>query len=183
MSKLGKTPIAVPDSVKVKIQDSSISVEGPKGKLSWTILPYMKVNHDTGKKAITVSIADESRGNSAFHGTTRSLIANMIKGCSEGFEKKLEVIGEGYNAKSQGKELVMQLGFTHPVKMQVPDGITVTCPSEKVIVVQGANKHDVGQFAAEIKYKRIPDPYKIKGIKYANETIRKKAGKTFVSGS
>lgn len=183
MSKIGKKPVAVPDNVKVKLEGQKITVEGPAGTLKWAFSSNnIEVKHDTASKTIVVTAKNAEKATKAMHGTVRSIISSMMIGCEKGFERKLEVIGDGYDAKIAGKELVMQLGFTHPVKMTVPDGIVVTCPSNKIIMVKGSDKHQLGQFCADIKFKKVPDPYKTKGIKYADEVIRKKAGKTYVSG-
>lgn len=183
MSRLGRKPIAIPDGVKVVVQAPEVRVEGPKGKLAYRVPSAITVTVDAGKKQVVVSRTGDLREQRAAHGTTRSLLAGMIEGVTKAYEKKLEIVGIGYNAKMQGKDLVLLLGFSHPVKVPVPEGLTVACPSPTQIVVTGANKHQVGQYAANIRFLKPPEPYNLKGIRYVGEQIRKKAGKTFVSGA
>jgi large subunit ribosomal protein L6 len=183
MSRLGRKPIAIPDGVKVAVQDRVVKVEGPKGKTSLRLDAAMSVAVDPARKQVVVSRTGDLREQRAMHGTTRSLLAGMIAGVLAPYEKKLEIVGVGYNAKMQGKDLVLQLGFSHPVVVPVPEGLTVTCPSQTQVAVSGINKHQVGQYAADIRAIRPPEPYNLKGIKYLGEMIRRKAGKTFVSGA
>jgi len=183
MSRLGNKPIDIPDGVKVTLESSGILVEGPIGKISQKITTPVKVNMDTTAKKIVVQCDSKEKSHKALHGLTRSLIANMIVGASKGYEKILDINGVGYNAKVQGKQLVMQLGFSHPVIMDIPDGLTVTCPTQTSISVKGVDKALVGELSAEIRFKRSVEPYNLKGIKYRDEVVKRKAGKTFVSGT
>jgi large subunit ribosomal protein L6 len=183
MSRLGRKPIAVPDSVKIAVQGRELKVEGPKGKASLRLSPAIRVTVDAEKKQAVVSRENDLRETRAMHGTTRSLLANMIAGVTTPYEKKLEIVGVGYNAKMQGKDIVLQLGYSHPISVAVPPELTVTCPSQTQIAVSGTDKRQVGQFAADIRAIRPPEPYNLKGIKYLGENIRRKAGKTFVSGA
>jgi large subunit ribosomal protein L6 len=183
MSRLGRKPIAIPDGVKVNIQDRVVQVEGPKGKAALRLTPAVDVAVDAARKRVVVSRHGDLREDRMMHGTTRSHIAGMMLGVSHPYEKRLEIVGVGYNAKMQGKDLLIQIGFTHPVLVQIPEGLTVSCPSPTQIAVNGVDKHQVGQFAAEIRAIRPPEPYNLKGIKYLDEVIRRKAGKTFVSGA
>lgn len=183
MSRLGRKPVSIPDGVKVAAQDRVVRVEGPKGKVSWPYDPAIEVAVDAARKQVVVTRRDDARERRALHGLTRSTIAGMIEGVTKTFEKKLEIVGVGYNAKMQGKEVVLLLGFSHPVKVPVPEGLSVTCPSPTQIVVTGCDKRQVGQYAANIRFLRPPEPYNLKGIRYMGEAIRRKAGKTFVSGA
>jgi large subunit ribosomal protein L6 len=183
MSRLGRKPITIPDGVKIAVQDSAVKVEGPKGKSSLRLHPAITVKVDAAKKQVVVERTGELREIRAMHGTTRSLIANMFTGVTAPYEKKLEIVGVGYNAKIQGKDLVLLLGFSHPVQVPVPEGLTVSCPSPTQIAINGCDKRQVGQFAAEIRAIRPPEPYNLKGIKYLGEIVRRKAGKTFVTGA
>jgi large subunit ribosomal protein L6 len=183
MSRLGRKAIAIPDGVKVSVQGQVVKVEGPKGRANLRLDPAVSVAVNAAAKQVTVSRSGDLREQRAMHGTTRSLIAGMIVGVTTPYEKKLEIVGVGYNAKMQGKDLVLQLGYSHPVQVPVPEGLTVTCPSPTQIAVNGTDKRQVGQFAADIRAIRPPEPYNLKGIKYLGEAIRRKAGKTFVSGA
>jgi large subunit ribosomal protein L6 len=183
MSRLGRKPVAIPDGVKVAVQDRLVKVEGPKGKAAWPFHPAITVTVDAAKKQVTVTRSDDLREHRALHGLTRSTIAGMVAGVVTPYVKRLEIVGVGYNAKMQGKDLILLLGFSHPVKVPVPEGLTVTCPGPTLIEVTGCDKHQVGQFAANVRFLRPPEPYNLKGIKYADEVVRRKAGKTFVSGA
>lgn len=183
MSRLGRKPIPIPDGVKVALQDREVRIEGPKGKLSRRFHADVSVSVDGAKKQVLVGRSGDLRQHRALHGATRSLIAGMIEGVTKSYEKKLEIVGVGYNGKVQGRDLILQLGFSHPIKVPVPEGLTATCPSPTLIEIIGADKHQIGQFAADIRALRPPEPYNLKGIRYAGEVIRKKAGKTFVSGA
>ena len=183
MSRIGKKSIAVPSGVKIALDPKTrtIKVEGPKGKLSYVYRPEVTVNWDEGEKSITCSIPEAKasiRQMRAFWGTVRSRIQNMVTGTTEGYEKKLEVIGVGWNAKAQGKSLQLNIGFCHPVNMPAPEGVQFAVEGA-VITVAGADKQAVGQFAAEIRSKRPPEPYNGKGIKYVDELIIRKQGKVF----
>ena len=177
MSRIGKKPIAVPGDVKVAIAGSKVSVEGPKGKLEREIRPEVSVKFDEDSKQIVVSGNGEGRTVRAFHGLTRALLQNMVIGVKDGFEKKLEVVGVGYLAAIQGKQLQMRVGFANEIRKDIPDGLTVTCPDQNHIVVQGCDKQKVGQFAAEVRAARPPEPYKGKGVRYDGEHVKIKPGK------
>jgi len=175
MSRIGRMPIAVPAGVDVKIDGSTVTVKGPKGTLTRTVAGSITVALDNG--VINVTRPDDSKENRSLHGLTRTLIANMVKGVSEGFSKELEINGIGYRAAKQGKDLVLNIGYSHNVVMPEIDGITVEVPGPNKIIISGPDKQKVGQFAAEVRGKRPPEPYKGKGIKYINEVIRRKEGK------
>ncbi|MGN0635083.1 MAG: 50S ribosomal protein L6 [Acutalibacteraceae bacterium] len=175
MSRIGKLPIAIPAGVDVTIDGSTVTVKGPKGELTRTVHSNMIVAKDGN--TVTVSRPDDNKLNRSLHGLTRTLIANMVAGVNEGFKKELEVNGVGYRAEKKGKQLVMKIGYSHDVIMDEPEGLTIEVPAPNKIVVLGADKQKVGQFAAEIREKRPPEPYKGKGIKYADEVIRRKEGK------
>lgn len=176
MSRIGKKPIAVPAGVEVKIDGHTVTVKGPKGTLSRTLNEEMDIKMENNE--ILVSRPNDEIKNRSLHGLTRTLINNMVVGVTQGFEKKLEIQGVGYNAQMQGKNLKLSLGFSHPVIITPPEGITITTPSSVVILVSGADKEMVGQVAAEIRAWREPEPYKGKGIRYSGEYVRRKAGKT-----
>ena len=180
MSRIGRQPIAVPAGVEVKIDGSTVSVKGPKGTLSRTVHSNMKVELNGAE--VTVTRPDDSNLNKSLHGLTRTLIANMVKGVTDGYSKELEINGVGYRAQKQGKDLVMNIGFSHQVIVPEIEGITIDVPNPNKIIVSGADKQKVGQFAAEIREKRPPEPYKGKGIKYADEHIRRKEGKAGKGG-
>lgn len=175
MSRIGRQPIAVPAGVDVKIDGSTVTVKGPKGTLTRTVHNNMKVEMADG--VILVTRPDDTNLNKSLHGLTRTLISNMVVGVSDGFKKELEVNGVGYRVAKQGKDLVMNIGFSHQVVMPEPEGITIEVPAPNKIIISGADKQQVGQFAAEVREKRPPEPYKGKGIKYAEEHIRRKEGK------
>ena len=175
MSRIGKLPIQVPSGVDVKIDGTTVTVKGSKGELTRTFQPTMIIKQEGDE--IVVSPADEERQTNAYWGLTRSLLHNMVVGVSEGFEKKLELVGVGYRAALKGRDLEMQLGFSHPVLVKAPEGITFEVPSQNEINVLGASKEQVGQVAADIRKWRKPEPYKGKGIRYVGEYVRRKAGK------
>ena len=175
MSRIGRMPIAVPAGVDVKIDGSTVTVKGPKGTLTRTISSTITVTLDNG--VITVTRPDDSKENRSLHGLTRTLIANMVNGVNEGYKKELEINGIGYRAAKQGKDLVLNIGYSHQVIMPEIDGITVEVPGPNKIIISGPDKQKVGQFAAEVRGKRPPEPYKGKGIKYVDEVIRRKEGK------
>ena len=175
MSRIGRKHIAVPAGVEVKINGNEVTVKGPKGTLSRTFDPAISIAMEGAEIVVTrPSDAPEHR---SLHGLTRTLIANMVTGCHEGFKKELEVNGVGYRVAKQGKNLVMNLGYSHQVIMPEIDGITVEVPQPNKIIINGADKQMVGQFAAEVREKRPPEPYKGKGIKYIDEVIIRKEGK------
>ena len=175
MSRIGKMPIAIPSGVEVKIDGTTVSVKGKKGELSRTFQPTMIIEQKENE--ILITPANDERQTNAYWGLTRSLLNNMVLGVSEGFEKKLELVGVGYRASLKGKDLEMQLGFSHPVLVKCPEGITFEVPSQTEINVLGASKEQVGQVAADIRKWRKPEPYKGKGIRYVGEYVRRKAGK------
>ena len=175
MSRIGRKPIKIPAGVEVKFENSVMTVKGPKGTLTQKINPNMTVEINDG--IIEVKRPNDDKMNRSLHGLTRTLIANMMVGVTEGYKKQLEVNGVGYRCQKQGKQLVMNLGFSHNVVFEDNDDITIEVPSPNSIIVHGADKQKVGQFAAEIREKRPPEPYKGKGIKYVDEYIRRKEGK------
>ena len=177
MSRIGKMPIAIPAGVTVSIaENNKVTVKGPKGTLERGLPAEMEIKQEGAE--ITVSRPNDLKKMRSLHGLTRTLISNMVTGVTDGFEKKLEVNGVGYRAAKQGKKLTLTLGYSHPVEMEDPEGIETVVEGQNLIIVKGCDKEKVGQFAAEIRDKRRPEPYKGKGIKYADETIRRKVGKT-----
>ncbi len=174
MSRIGKNPIEIPQGVEVKIDGSTVTVKGPKGTLTETFLDVVTIKQEGNQ--IVVTRKDDSVKN--IHGLTRTLVANMVKGVTEGFEKALEINGIGYKAQKQGNKLVLTIGFSHPVEVEEPEGITIDVPTPNNIIVKGIDKQLVGQVATNIRNYKRPEPYKGKGIKYAGERIRRKEGKT-----
>lgn len=175
MSRIGRLPVAIPAGVEVKLDGTTLTVKGPKGTLTQELHSDMLV--EVGAAEITVTRPSEVKEHKALHGLTRSLIANMVTGVTTGFSKTLEVNGVGYRVAKQGKDLVMNLGYSHQVIMSEIDGISIEVPNPNQIIISGPDKQKVGQFAAEVREKRLPEPYKGKGIKYADEVIRRKEGK------
>jgi large subunit ribosomal protein L6 len=175
MSRIGRKPINIPAGVDVKIDGNVITVKGPKGELTGKI--HNNITAKIEGAEIIVTRPNDEKENRALHGLTRSLIHNMVVGVTDGFKKELEVNGVGYRAQMQGKDLVMNLGYSHQVVMSPTEGITIECPSANRIVISGPDKQKVGQFAAIVREKRLPEPYKGKGIKYVDEVIRRKEGK------
>ena len=177
MSRIGRMPIAVPAGVTVDIaENNKVTVKGPKGELSRVLPESMDIKKDGD--SIVVTRPNDLKKNKSLHGLTRTLINNMVIGVTEGYEKVLEVNGVGYRAQKQGKKLVLSLGYSHPVEMEDPEGIETVLEGQNKITVKGIDKEKVGQYAAEIRSKRAPEPYKGKGIKYETEVIRRKVGKT-----
>lgn len=176
MSRVGKKPIPLKKGIVAKVRDNLVSVEGPKGKLNQQIHPLIQVLVEEGN--IVVVRTGETRQQRALHGLSRSLVANMVIGVDQGFQKILEVNGVGYKAQVQGKELVLNLGYSHPIHYSIPEGIDIEVDKNLKIIVKGIDKQKVGQVAADIRKFRKPEPYKGKGIKYANEVIKRKVGKT-----
>ena len=182
MSRIGKQPIPIPKGVDVKEgAGRQVSVKGPKGTLNLTLRPEIDLAIETGELVVKPNGSGSPRQARAFYGMTRALVANMVFGVTQGFQKKLEIQGVGWNAQAQGKKLVLNIGFCHPVEFESPEGITIECPSPTSIVVSGSDKQAVGQLAANIRKVRPPEPYKGKGIRYEGEYVRRKAGKTFGS--
>ncbi len=176
MSRIGRMPIAVPAGVTVEIaENNKVTVKGPKGTLERVLPAEMKIELDGAE--VKVSRPNDLKRMKSLHGLTRTLINNMIIGVNQGYEKVLEINGVGYRAQKQGKTLVLSLGYSHPVEMVDPEGIEVVCDGQNRMIVKGIDKEKVGQYAAEIRSKRGPEPYKGKGIKYADEVIRRKVGK------
>lgn len=175
MSRIGKRPIVVPKNVSVTLEGNTVSVKGPKGQLKRTLHPSVSLSVDGG--LVKVSVAGESREEKALHGLTRALVANMITGVSNGFERAMEIVGVGYRVEVSGKTAVFNLGYSHPINFPLPDGIDAKADKTK-LVLSGIDKELLGKTAATIRGLRPPEPYKGKGIKYSNETIRRKAGKT-----
>jgi large subunit ribosomal protein L6 len=177
MSRVGKEPIAVPSGVDVSIEGAHVTVKGPKGTLEHDAPPTITVTRDGD--AVVVTRPDDERSNRALHGLTRSLVANMVQGVAEGYVRELEIVGVGYRATAQGpSKLELQLGFSHPVHFEAPEGITFEVPQPTRISVRGCDKQLVGQVAANIRKIRKPEPYKGKGIRYADERVQRKAGKS-----
>ena len=177
MSRIGRAPIAIPAGVEIKVEDNNVvTVKGPKGTLTKQFNANMAIAMDNG--VLTVSRPNDAKENRALHGLTRTLINNMVVGVTEGYKKELDVNGVGYRVAKEGNKLVMNLGYSHQVIMEERDGITIEVPGPNKIIVNGCDKEKVGQFAAEVREKRPPEPYKGKGIKYVDEVIRRKAGKT-----
>lgn len=175
MSRIGLKPIAIPADVDVSINGNAVTVKGPNGTLTMDKHPNISVSINDGE--VNVARPNDDKENRALHGLTRALIANMVEGVTNGFKKVLEVNGVGYRVQMQGSNLVMNLGFSHQVTMTAPEGVKIECPSANQIIISGADKQAVGQFAAQVREKRPPEPYKGKGIKYAEEHIRRKEGK------
>ena len=177
MSRIGRAPITVPAGVEINVADNNVvTVKGPKGTLTQQFNANMAIAMDNG--VLTVARPNDAKENRALHGLTRTLINNMIVGVTEGYKKELDVNGVGYRVAKEGNKLVMNLGFSHQVIMEERDGISIEVPGPNKIIISGADKQKVGQFAAEVREKRRPEPYKGKGIKYVDEVIRRKAGKT-----
>ncbi len=176
MSRIGKQPIPVPSGVEVQIDGSTVTVKGPKGSLTQTFNEDMTLTLDDGVLAVTRP--SDERTHRSLHGLTRTLLANMVAGVSEGFHKNLEIVGVGYRAELKGKDIQLALGFSHPVLVKAPEGITFEVPAPTKITVSGIDKQRVGQVAAEIRKWRKPEPYKGKGVRYEGEHVRRKLGKT-----
>ncbi len=182
MSRIGRKPVPVPAGVKVSLEDSTIHVEGPKGKLSFTHRKEIGVNYDQAGNQVLVTRPDDERLNRSLHGLTRSLIANMVQGVTAGYSKKLEIVGVGYQAQlKKANTVALQVGYANQVVLEAPAGVTVAVPDATHVVISGADKQAVGQFAAVVRKVRPPEPYKGKGIRYEGEVVRRKAGKAFGS--
>ena len=177
MSRIGRAPIAIPAGVEIKVEDNNVvTVKGPKGTLTQQFNPNMAITMEEG--VLHVTRPNDAKENRALHGLTRTLLHNMVVGVTEGFKKELDVNGVGYRVAKEGNKLVMNLGFSHQVTVEEIPGIEIEVPNPNKIVIHGCDKQQVGQFAAEVREKRPPEPYKGKGIKYTDEVIRRKAGKT-----
>ena len=177
MSRIGKQPVVVPDGVKVSVADRTVTVEGKLGKLEWTYRPEVDVAYDADSKSVQVTRSSDERQARALHGLTRALVQNMVVGVSQGYEKRLEVVGVGYLAAIAGNVLQLRVGLANELRHPIPEGLEVKCPDQTHIVVRGMDKQMVGQFAAEVRALRKPEPYKGKGIRYEGEQVRRKAGK------
>ena len=176
MSRIGKQPVVVPSGVKVSVDADLISVEGPLGKLSYRHRPEINVVVDENNRVVFERQNDEKQSR-AYHGLTRSLVQNMVEGVTKGYEKKLEIVGVGYLAALEGQTLQLRVGFANEVHKLIPQGLEVTCPDQTHVVIKGTDKQQVGQFAAEVRAVRKPEPYKGKGIRYVDEYVRRKTGK------
>lgn len=176
MSRIGKKPIALPQGVNVDIKDGMVSVQGPKGSLSRPLLEGIQVDMKEG--ALAIKRANDTKRVRSYHGLMRTLVANMVDGVSKGFEKKLEIVGIGYRSELQGNSIVLYLGYSHPINFPLPAGISADIEKQTIVTIKGIDKELVGQVSAKIRDLRRPDPYKGKGVKYAGEVLRKKAGKT-----
>ena len=180
MSRIGRKPIVVPAGVKVAVNDGKIEVEGPKGKLSFAHRPEIGVSFDAAGNQILITRGDDERLSRALHGLTRSLVNNMVVGVTAGYTKRLEIVGVGYQAQlKKANTVALQVGYANQIVLEAPAGVTVTVPDATHVVVAGADKQAVGQFAAEVRMVRPPEPYKGKGIRYEGEVVRRKAGKAF----
>ncbi|MBX5435843.1 MAG: 50S ribosomal protein L6 [Alicyclobacillaceae bacterium] len=176
MSRIGRKPIPVPAGVEVRWEGNVVTVKGPKGTLTRAIHPDMKVVVGSGE--LTVERPSDTKFHKSLHGTTRSVIANMVRGVTEGYAKNLELVGVGYRAAKTGNKVTLSLGFSHPVELPQEDGIEIDVPAANKLVIRGIDKEKVGQYAAKVREIRKPEPYKGKGIKYEDEVIRRKVGKT-----
>jgi large subunit ribosomal protein L6 len=196
MSRIGKQPVSIPSGVKVKIADGKVFVEGPKGKLEMPYHRNVKVeigkiardgekttfSPDPAGQVIQVTRKDDERLSKAVHGLMRTLVANMVEGVTKGYEKKLKIEGVGYGAKLDKKAVVLTVGYANQISLEPPPGVTAEVPDPNTIIVRGADKQKVGQFAAEVRAARKPEPYQGKGVRYENEVVRRKEGKSFTSG-
>lgn len=178
MSRIGRKPVAIIDGVSVSVAERTIHVEGPKGKLEFKYRPEVQVAVAEDGKEVVVSRSTDERTSRELHGLTRAVVQNMIVGVKDGYERKLEVVGVGYICAVQGKELQLRVGYANELKKQIPEGLEVTCPDQTHIVVRGCDKQKVGQFAAEVRALRKPEPYKGKGIRYQGEQVKLKPGKS-----
>lgn len=181
MSRIGRKPVPVPANVKVAVNGQNVAVEGPKGKLQLDVHPAIAVNLAEDGKEILVQRGDDERQSRALHGLIRSLVNNMVVGVSQGYVKKLEIQGVGYQAQLKGKQIALQVGYANQILLEPPAGVTVTLADPTHITITGADKQAVGQFAAVVRKSRPPEPYKGKGIRYEGEVVRRKAGKAFGS--
>ncbi len=178
MSRIGKKPVDVLDGVTVSVADAVVTVDGPLGKLQYEHRPEIGVEVSESDKLVVVTTVSDDRNASAYHGLTRSLIQNMVVGVKQGYEKRLEIVGVGYVASVQGDTLSLRVGFANEITKKIPVGLDVTCPDQTHVVVKGCDKQMVGQFAAEVRAVRKPEPYKGKGVRYQGEHVKIKPGKT-----
>lgn len=176
MSRIGKAPVVIPQGVNIALEGQKLQVKGPKGELELNIHPEMKVVHEDGE--LRVERPSDERAHRSLHGLTRSLIANMVEGVTDGYSRTLEIVGVGYRAEKKGQGVTLSLGFSHPIVYDAPKGINIDTPAPTTMVVQGIDKQLVGQVAAELRGFRPPEPYKGKGVRYQGEQVRRKAGKT-----
>jgi len=177
MSRIGKKPVPILEDVQISVQGRTVIVEGPNGKLQWEHRPEVSVQVDQAGRRVVVERFQENRESRAFHGLTRALINNMILGVKNGYEKRLEIVGVGYLAAVQGNKLQLRVGYANELQKEIPPGLQVTCPDQTHIVVRGCDKQQVGEFAAEVRALRKPEPYKGKGIRYEGEHVKIKPGK------
>ncbi len=180
MSRIGKKPVSVPAGVKVAVAERTISIEGPLGKLEWEHRPEVAVAYDPAAKQVVVTRHGDGRAARALHGLTRALVRNMIVGVTQGYEKRLEIVGVGYLAAVQGTTLQLRVGLANELQVRIPPGLKVTCPDQQHISIKGIDKQLVGEFAADVRALRKPEPYKGKGIRYDGEQVRRKQGKAMV---
>jgi large subunit ribosomal protein L6 len=180
MSRIGRKPVVVPAGVKIAVEGRVVSAEGPKGKLQWEFHPEISVEHDAAAKALNVTRQSDQRLPRALHGLTRAVLQNMMVGVTQGYEKRLELVGVGYIAALQGQTLQLRVGLANELQVPIPAGVKVACPDQQHVVIQGIDKQLVGQFAAEVRALRKPEPYKGKGIRYLGEQVRRKQGKAMV---
>lgn len=181
MSRIGKKPVVLPQGLTAKLDGRTLTIEAKGKKLTQWINPAINVEVDMNARQLRFGRSSDEPPDRAMHGLYRALANNMVVGLTQGFEKRLEIQGVGYNAKVQGKDLVLQIGFSHPVNVKIPEGITIECPKPTVMLIKGADRQQVGQLAAEVRGLRPPEPYKGKGIRYQNEVVRRKAGKALTS--
>jgi large subunit ribosomal protein L6 len=177
MSRIGKKPVSVPAGVKISVDNAVITVEGPKGQLAYTHRPEVQVAYDEAAQQVVVAAPGADRASRAYHGLTRSLIQNMVLGVVNGYEKRLEIVGVGYIGSIQGTTLSLRVGYANEIHKTVPQGLQVTCPDQTHIVIRGCDKQQVGEFAAEVRAIRKPEPYKGKGVRYEGEHVKIKPGK------
>jgi large subunit ribosomal protein L6 len=180
MSRIGKKPVQIPAKVKVQIADHTVTVEGPLGKLQWEHRPEISIAHDEQANTLVVSRCDDERQSRALHGLTRALLANMMVGVTQGYERRLEIQGVGYLAAVLGKTLQLRVGLANELQVPIPDGVKVTVPDQQHVVIQGIEKQKVHHFAAAVRAMRKPEPYKGKGIRFLGEVVRRKQGKAMV---
>ena len=180
MSRIGKKPVEIPAGIQVAVSDRVVSVEGPQGKLQFEHRPEVSVQVDEENKQVIVTRIDDERESRAFHGLTRSLVQNMVTGVKDGYEKRLEIVGVGYLGQISGDSLSLRVGFANEIQKKIPVGLDVSCPDQTHIVVKGCDKQQVGQFAAEVRAIRKPEPYKGKGIRYEGEQVKIQPGKAAV---